>query len=171
MSFMTTAAASSAQAPHATAWKIKLLYDGDCPLCLREVNFLRKQDNGRGLIVFADIAADDYRPEDNGGVDFATAMGRIHAVKADGTVIQNVEVFRQVYAVLGIGWIYAPTRWPILGPLVDWVYGLWANWRLAVTGRPSLKTILAEREACLAQGCSTAGTDPSSEAATNRCRL
>jgi predicted DCC family thiol-disulfide oxidoreductase YuxK len=156
---MTTAPAKSAQpaapsspsSPSSPSWKIKLLYDGDCPLCLHEVNFLRKKDNGRGLVAFTDIADDNYSPGDNGGVDFATAMGRIHAVKADGTVINNVEVFRQVYDVLGIGWIYAPTRWPILGPLVDWAYGVWAHWRLAVTGRPSLKTILAEREARL--GC------------------
>ncbi|PSR17157.1 thiol-disulfide oxidoreductase [filamentous cyanobacterium CCP3] len=150
---MTTTAAS-AEAPNATPWKIKLLYDGDCPLCLREVNFLQKKDGGRGLVAFTDIAAADYSPADNGGVDFATAMGRIHAVKPDGTVIKNVEVFRQVYAALGIGWIYAPTGWPIVSPLVDWIYGIWANWRLAVTGRPSLKTILAEREARLGAGCS-----------------
>lgn len=150
---MTTAATPAAAAQNATDWKIKLLYDGNCPLCLREVNFLRKKDNGRGLVAFTDIAADDYRPDENGGVDFATAMGRIHAVLPDGTTIKNVEVFRQVYAALGLGWVYAPTGWPIIGPLVDWVYGLWANWRLAVTGRPSLATILAEREARLGEGC------------------
>ncbi|MGH2414824.1 MAG: DCC1-like thiol-disulfide oxidoreductase family protein, partial [Microcystaceae cyanobacterium] len=38
--------------------KIKLLYDGKCPLCLREVNFLKKRDAGRGLIAFVDIAED-----------------------------------------------------------------------------------------------------------------
>ncbi len=167
-------AATSAPEP-AIAWKIKLLYDGDCPLCLREVNFLRKKDNGRGLVAFTDIAVDDYSPADNGGVDFATAMGRIHAVKADGTVIKNVEVFRQVYAVLGIGWIYAPTRWPLVGPLVDWAYGLWANWRLTVTGRPSLKTILAEREARrLSDGGESPRVPPGAEQncpSPDRCRV
>lgn len=148
---MPITAASSPEGSNATTWKIKLLYDGDCPLCLREVNFLKKKDSGRGLVAFTDIADPNYSAEANGGVDFATAMGRIHAVKADGTVIKNVEVFRQVYEVLGIGWIYAPTGWPLIGPLVDWAYGVWANWRLAVTGRPSLKTILADREARL--GC------------------
>ena len=127
-------------------WKIKLLYDGECPLCVREVNFLQKRDRGRGLVSFVDIAEDDYDPTENGGVDFATAMGRIHAVLADGSVIQNVEVFRRVYEILGIGWIYAATKWPIIGPVVDALYGIWADWRLAVTGRPDLKTILAERE-------------------------
>ena len=138
--------------PPAPTWRINLLYDGDCPLCVREVEFLRKKDRGRGLVKFTNIAADDYRAEANGGVDYATAMGRIHAVLADGTIVKNVEVFRQVYQVLGIGWIYAPTGWPLVGPMVDWVYGLWANWRLALTGRPSLKTLVAERDARLA-GC------------------
>ncbi len=134
-------------------WQINLLYDGDCPLCVHEVNFLRQKDQGRGLVKFTDIADESYTAEQNGGVDYATAMGRIHAVLADGTVIKNVEVFRQVYRVLGIGWIYAPTGWPLVGPVVDWLYGVWAKWRLALTGRPSLKTILAEREARLGEGC------------------
>lgn len=133
--------------PTAPTWKINLLYDGECPLCVWEVNALKQKDKGRGLVKFTDIAADTYSAEDHGGVDYATAMGRIHAVLADGTVINNMEVFRQVYRVLGAGWIYAPTGWPIIGPLVDWVYGVWARWRLAITGRPSLETLLAEREA------------------------
>ncbi|MCA2683487.1 MAG: DUF393 domain-containing protein [Microcystis sp. M038S2] len=128
------------------SWKIKLLYDGECPLCLREVNFLQKRDAGRGLVAFVDIAAEDYNPEENGGISFAAAMGRIHAVLADGTILQNVEVFRQVYDILGIGWIYAATKWPVIGFLVDIIYEIWASWRLTLTGRPNLTTILAERQ-------------------------
>jgi predicted DCC family thiol-disulfide oxidoreductase YuxK len=142
-----------------TQWQIKLLYDGECPLCVREVNFLQKRDRGRGLVSFVDIAEDDYDPAENGGVDFATAMGRIHAVLADGSVIQNVEVFRRIYDILGIGWIYAATKWPIIGPLVDRLYSIWADWRLALTGRPDLQTILAEREERLKSG------------ETGRCRI
>ena len=59
------------------SWQIKLLYDGECPLCVREVNFLRKRDAGRGKVTFVDIADDDYTPSTHGGVDFETAMGRI----------------------------------------------------------------------------------------------
>lgn len=131
---------------NSTQWKIKLLYDGQCPLCVREVNFLQKQDRDRGLVAFVDIADDDYDPADNGGIDFATAMGRIHAVLPDGSVINNVEVFRRVYNILGIGWIYAATGWPMIGPLVDLLYGIWADWRLKVTGRPNIETLMTERE-------------------------
>ncbi|MEM7726544.1 MAG: DUF393 domain-containing protein [Cyanobacteria bacterium P01_A01_bin.45] len=127
------------------SWKIKLLYDGECPLCLREVNFLQKRDAGRGIVNFVDIADDEYTPEKNGGVDFETAMGRIHAVLPDGSVIKNVEVFRRVYEELGMGWIYAITKLPILGAIADALYNVWADWRLALTGRPNLDTIIQER--------------------------
>ncbi|HEY9749033.1 MAG TPA: DUF393 domain-containing protein [Allocoleopsis sp.] len=137
------------------SWKIKLLYDGECPLCLREVNFLTKRDAGRGLVAFVDIAQDDYDPQANGGVDFETAMGRIHAVLADGTVIKNVEVFRRVYEILGMGWVYAATQWPVIGPIVDRLYDLWADWRLALTGRPNLAAIATARQQRLE--CQTPG--------------
>lgn len=148
---------SSAQIA-APAWKIKLLYDGECPLCVREVKFLQKRDAGQGLVAFVDIADDDYNPEENGGVDFETAMGRIHAVLPDGTLVKNVEVFRRVYEILGMGWIYAITKLPIFGAIADLLYRVWADWRLALTGRPNLKTIIAQRQQRL---CNTEG----------RCRL
>lgn len=139
--------------------QIELLYDGACPLCMREVNFLRRRDAGRGLVAFTDITADDYDPAEHGGVDFEMAMGRIHAVLPDGTTVKNVEVFRRVYEILGMGWVYAATRWPIVGPIVDRFYGVWADWRLRLTGRPDLATIVAQREERL--GCDRA----------DRCRM
>jgi predicted DCC family thiol-disulfide oxidoreductase YuxK len=141
------------------SWQIELLYDGECPLCVREVNFLRRRDAGRGLVAFVDIAGDRYTPEAHGGVDFETAMGRIHAVLPDGTVVKNVEVFRRVYEILGMGWIYAATKLPIIGSIVDTLYEIWADWRLALTGRPDLATIVNKRQKRIE--CETQG----------RCRL
>ncbi len=128
-----------------SSWKIKLLYDGECPLCVREVKFLLHKDGGRGIVNFVDIADPNYNPEANGGVDFATAMGRIHGILPDGTVIKNVEVFRRVYEELGMGWVYAITKVPAIGKVADILYGFWADWRLKLTGRPSLSEILAMR--------------------------
>lgn len=132
------------------AWKIKLLYDGECPLCVREVNFLTKKDAGREIINFIDITELDYDPEANAKIDYATAMGRIHAILADGTVIKNVEVFRRIYEELGIGWVYGITKLPLIGAIADWLYGIWADWRLKLTKRPELTKIIAEREKKLA---------------------
>lgn len=126
-------------------WKIKLLYDGDCPLCLREVAFLRRQDAGQGWVAFVDITAPDYDPQAHAGIDFATAMSRIHAILPDGTVLRDMEVFRRVYEVLGLGWLYAWTGWPLIKPLADRLYGWWAKHRLTLTGRPDLTTLTAQR--------------------------
>ncbi len=127
-------------------WQIKLLYDGECPLCLREVNFLLKKDAGRGLVDFVNISEENYNPQENGGVDYETAMGRIHGVLPNGEVIKNVEVFRRVYETLGMGWIYALTKIPVIGFIANWIYGIWADLRLKVTGRPSLEIIVKEKK-------------------------
>jgi predicted DCC family thiol-disulfide oxidoreductase YuxK len=128
------------------SWKIELLYDGECPLCVREVNFLTKKDQGRGIVNFVDIADLNYNPLDHANIDFATAMGRIHAILPDGTVLKNVAVFRQVYQELGMGWIYSVTKIPLIGAIADWIYGIWADWRLQLTGRSDLETIINQRQ-------------------------
>ena len=143
-----------------SSWKIKLLYDGECPLCLREVKFLQKRDGGRGIVKFVDIADPNYDPTDHAGVDFATAMGRIHGILPDDTVIKNVAVFRRVYEELGLGWVYALTKLPAIGKIADLLYGFWADWRLQLTGRPSLSEIIAARSLEGAAKCN----------ATDRCQ-
>ena len=125
--------------------ELTLLFDGGCPLCRREVRTLQRLDRGRGRIAFADIDAADYQPSHYGGIDYRLAMGRIHAVLADGTVITDVAVFRQAYSLVGLGWLYAPTQWPLLRPLIDASYGWWAKRRLQLTRRPDLDVLCNER--------------------------
>lgn len=131
-------------------WQIKLLYDGDCPLCVREVNFLHQKDAGRGKVAFVNIADDNYSPEENANIDYETAMNRIHAILPDGKILTNIEVFRQVYEILGMGWVYSFTKLPLLGTLADKIYEIWAYWRLKMTGRPDLITLVNERNKRLA---------------------
>jgi predicted DCC family thiol-disulfide oxidoreductase YuxK len=130
--------------------RLTLLYDGGCPLCVREVRFLERRDHrrhpGRPLLAFVDIDAADYNPTAHAGIDYATAMGRIHAIADDGSVLQDVAVFRRAYALIGLGWLYAPTGWPLVAPLVGLLYRLWAGARLALTGRPSLEALCRARE-------------------------
>jgi len=129
---------------------LTILYDGGCPLCLREVRFLQGRDRSRNgaapRLAFVDIDAAEYNPAAWGGISYREAMGRIHGVGDDGTVLRDVAVFRRAYGLIGLGWLYAPTRWPVVGPLAEGAYGLWARLRLAITGRPSLGQLCAERE-------------------------
>ena len=133
---------------------LTLLYDGACPLCCREVELLRRRDqrhNGEQLrLAFVDIDAPDYDPAAHGGISYAEAMGRIHALAGQGPgnseVLRDVAVFRRAYALVGLGWLYAPSGWPLLNRLADGAYGLWAAWRLRLTGRQPLEALCRERE-------------------------
>jgi predicted DCC family thiol-disulfide oxidoreductase YuxK len=76
-------------------------------------------------------------------------MGRIHAVLPNGEIVRDVEVFRQIHDLLGIGWIYVVTKLPFVGRLVDILYGIWADYRLLLTGRANLNTIVAQHRQLL----------------------
>jgi predicted DCC family thiol-disulfide oxidoreductase YuxK len=129
--------------------ELTLLYDGGCPLCLREVTFLRGRDQSRNpqqrRLAFVDIDAADYDPTSHGDISYREAMGRIHAIRADGSVLRDVAVFRSAYELIGLGWLYAPTAWPVIGPIADGLYGLWARWRLPLTRRPDLDQLCSCR--------------------------
>lgn len=137
--------------------QLTLLYDGGCPLCLREVNVLLRRDSRlhphSQRLAFVDIDASDYDADAHGGISYREAMGRIHGLCADGTVLQDVAVFRAAYRLVGLGWLYAPTDWPLLKGVVDVAYGLWARWRLRITGRPDLDQLCACRSSGAGLSC------------------
>lgn len=126
--------------------ELTLLYDGACPLCRREVALLSRRDAGHGAIRFVDIDAPGYDPSAFQGISYRQAMGRVHGITADGRVLRDLAVFQEAYRQVGLGWIYAPIDWPLLGPLARVIYGIWARLRLRITGRPDLDTLCAGRE-------------------------
>lgn len=135
------------QAPLA---QVTLLYDGDCPLCRREVAFMRRF-NSRGRLCLVDISAADFDP----GVYQRTSsqlMGQIHAVATTGELVTGMEAFREAYAALGLGALLAPTKWPGLRPLFDRGYEWFARNRLRLTGR----------QHCAEGSCQVASRTPSS---------
>ena len=117
-----------------TDWQIRVLFDGACPLCAREIRFLDRLDRGRAHILFEDIATPDFDPTAH-GLEAGDAMQRIHGVLPDGTVVEGMEVFRRAYGAVGLGWLLAPTRWPGLRHLADAGYRAFASHRLRLTGR------------------------------------
>lgn len=118
-------------------WRIRVLYDGECPLCTREIRFLERRDRGRGLIQFEDIASSRFDPA-RYDLELPLLMARIHGVLPNGEIVEGVEVFRQAYGAVGLGWLVAPTRWPILRGLTDRAYRIFARNRLRWTGRSSV---------------------------------
>ncbi|KAL5723580.1 hypothetical protein ACHQM5_006961 [Ranunculus cassubicifolius] len=145
--------------PSPEDWKIKMLYDGECPLCLKEVNMLKERNKSYGTIKFVDICSDEYSPEENLGIDYETAMGKIHAIQSDGTVVTDVEAFRRLYEEVGLGWVYAITKYEPIASIANAVYGVWAKYRMEVTGRPSLEEVFEARRKNRGQVCKDKSCD------------
>lgn len=94
---------------------------------------LRRRDR-RARLRFEDIAAPGFDPS-RYGLDAARVMRRMHGVLPEGRVVEGMEVFRRAYAAVGLGWLLAPSRWPLLRPLFDRAYAIFARNRLRWTGR------------------------------------
>jgi predicted DCC family thiol-disulfide oxidoreductase YuxK len=116
----------------------EVFFDGECPLCIREIGLLRRLDR-RGRIRFTDISSPAFDPSPL-GVDAATLMARIHGRLPSGRLVEGVEVFRQLYAAVGLGPLVALTRLPGVSHLLDAAYAWFAKNRLRLTGRCTPET-------------------------------
>lgn len=117
----------------ASDFEVEVFFDGDCPLCLREVTLLRKLDKAH-RIRFTDIQAPDFDPASTGRT-FRELMQRIHGRLPNGALIEGAEVFRRLYAAVGFRRLVALSRWPGVSQLLDAGYSLFAKNRLRLTGR------------------------------------
>ena len=124
--------------------KLTILFDGGCPLCKREVHFLQSRAQ-KGYLSFIDINSSDFSLDFKYGISNKQAMERIHAFKSDGSVIMDIKVFQEAYSLIGLGWIYAPTKFAILDKFIEFIYGLCAKYRLKITFRPSIEKLCSER--------------------------
>jgi predicted DCC family thiol-disulfide oxidoreductase YuxK len=105
---------------------------------------MARLDRGRGRIKLVDIAQPGFDPGAYGRT-MNDVMGSIHGVTPDGRVVSGPEVFRLAYGAVGWGWLWAPTGWPVLRPIFDRLYRVFARLRLKLTSHP-------DAAACAAAG-------------------
>ena len=120
-------------------YKLTFLYDGGCPLCLRETNFLKTKDTKK-VINFVDISL-NYNPVNFQNISYKQAMENLHGILGSGQIIFGVDVLAYSYELVGLGWIYFPTKLPILSDFIRFLYKYWAKYRLQLTGRDNLEKI------------------------------
>jgi len=53
-------------------------------------------------------------------------MGRMHAVAPDGHLLIGMDAIRAAYSAIGMGWLLAPTRLPLLRRIADRAYAWFA---------------------------------------------
>ncbi|MEM7479176.1 MAG: DUF393 domain-containing protein [Planctomycetota bacterium] len=115
-------------------YEFEVFYDGDCPLCLREIRFLQWCDKRRQKVLFTDIAHPTFDPS-SVGKTMDQLMAEIHGRLPNGEWVIGVEVFQRLYAATGLGFVIWPTKLPVLRQMADWAYGIFARNRLKWTRR------------------------------------
>jgi predicted DCC family thiol-disulfide oxidoreductase YuxK len=113
--------------------EVEVFYDGECPLCAREVAMLRRFD-GKAHVLFTDISSHDFDAEAL-GLSQTALMDSIHGRLPDGRLIEGVEVFRRAYQAVGLGPLVALSRLSGIRQLLDAAYRVFARNRLRLTGR------------------------------------
>lgn len=105
----------------------EVFYDEQCPLCRKEINFIRRRDK-QNRITLTDISAADFDAAET-GKSLDELMREIHGRYGDGSLITGVEVFREIYQRIGLGFFVRPTRLPGIRWIMDRMYNLFAKLR------------------------------------------
>lgn len=105
--------------------QFEVFFDGDCPLCKREIEMIRRH-NKRGELLLTDIASPDFQSADR---SLESLMKEIHGRYPDGRYVTGVEVFREIYQRIGLGPLVKTTRWPVIRQTLDLVYRVFARVR------------------------------------------
>ena len=120
--------------------KLTFLFDGGCPFCLKETNFLKKRDISN-QIAFIDINSKDYDQKLFNDISYLEAMSNLHGIMENGEIIRGLDVLAYSYELVGLGWVYYPLKIKFLSPLLRLVYRYWAKYRLQITGRSDIEKL------------------------------
>lgn len=122
------------QQTHASAApELTLYYDGQCPLCVAEVEFLQSR-NAQGQLAFVDVTQTGFEAAGH-NISCEAAMAQIHGRTADGQVLVGVPVFATAYKLAKLpvlAWVLS-RRW--LMPVLQPAYVLFAKHRQAISQR------------------------------------
>lgn len=110
---------------------LTVYFDGNCPICMREIRQLRARDRAERL-AFVDISAPAFDPSPL-GVSLSALNAQMHAWNADGECLIGIDAIYAAYTLTGRGWLVAPLRAPALRPAARALYRLFARNRVRVS--------------------------------------
>ncbi len=108
--------------------QLKLLYDGQCSICRRATEGLKRRDR-QNRVIPEDISDPAFDPN-RYGLTAEQVRTVMYVVLPDGRVLAAMDALRAAYAAVGRGWLLAPTAWPGVRWLADAFYQYFARNRL-----------------------------------------
>ena len=113
--------------------ELTLYYDGQCPLCVAEIEFLQSRST-KDQLAFVDVTQTDFEAAGH-NISCDAAMAQIHGRTADGQVLVGVPVFATAYKLARLpvlAWLLS-RAW--LMPVLQPAYVLFAKHRQAISRR------------------------------------
>jgi predicted DCC family thiol-disulfide oxidoreductase YuxK len=113
--------------------ELTLFYDGQCPLCVAEIEFLQSRST-KDQLAFVDVTQTGFEAAGH-QISCEAAMAQIHGRTADGQVLVGVPVFATAYRLAKLpflAWLLS-RRW--LMPVLQPAYVLFAKHRQAISQR------------------------------------
>ena len=114
-----------------------VLFDRACALCRTEMLRLKKRDR-HARLQLVDITDPEFNPR-QWGFSRQALSAALHVLTPEGEWLIGMPAIRHVYDKVGLGWLMAPTGWPLLSPLADFLYRRIAPNRLVVSRWLGLK--------------------------------
>ncbi|ATB67148.1 DUF393 domain-containing protein [Pseudomonas mosselii] len=108
-------------------WPLTLYFDGACPLCAREVAFLRRRSTAAKLILI-DIDCDDFDPIAL-GLSIEQMRSCLHARFANDHWVTGLDATLCSWRAAGVGMWAAPLAWRPLRPLLSVLYRFFCRLR------------------------------------------
>jgi predicted DCC family thiol-disulfide oxidoreductase YuxK len=115
-------------------WPLTLYFDGDCPLCAREIRLLR-QHAAEHRLLFVDISRDEFDATAL-GCTFEQMQSLLHGRFADGQWVTGLDATLWSWRAAGLGFWATPLTWRALRPLLELGYRLFCRLRPALAWLP-----------------------------------
>jgi predicted DCC family thiol-disulfide oxidoreductase YuxK len=150
--------------------RLQVYFDGGCPLCRREIGFLRRRRGGEH-VDWVDIAATDV-PEVAPGLARCDALARMHGRTPEGRIVSGAAAFAAVWRALPLtrplGWLFSH---PLPLRALERAYLVFLRWRPRLQSWAARREGLAAGATCTGEAvgpvsrrCAGASTPPSASA-------
>ena len=97
-----------------------VLYDHTCPLCRQEMQRLKSLDDDDQLVLLS--INSPLFSEAYWGVSYKDVSRSLHVLTAEKIWLVGMPAIRHVYAQVGLGWLMAPSGWPVISWFADMAY-------------------------------------------------
>jgi predicted DCC family thiol-disulfide oxidoreductase YuxK len=103
--------------------KDTLYYDGQCPLCSREMGVLGRMKNAElDLVDIHGLCAADMPPRNE-------LLEVLHLKTSDGEWLTGVDASVRAWSSTRVGWIWKILKLPLISPVANYAYKIWAKRR------------------------------------------